>query len=69
MPKVRMMQHQGKNIPMTIVQKTQKQTKLLLSPLSCQKYKQTIKYRRYKFLTFKEKRSLESHLYMDEKIV
>lgn len=59
-PKVRMMQHQGKNIPMTIVQKTQKQTKLLLSPLS---------YRRYEFLTFKEKRSLESHLYMDEKIV
>ena len=63
------MQYQGKNIPMTIVQKTKKQTRLLLSPLSCQKYKQMIKCRRYKFLTFKEERNLESHSYMDEKIV
>ena len=36
--KLKMMKHHAQNIPMKVIQKKEKQTKLLYFPISCHKY-------------------------------
>ena len=44
--KLKMMKHQEQNIPMKMIQKTQKQTKHMQFPTLCQKYYQMMKSKR-----------------------
>ena len=62
-----MMKHQWENIPMKTIQKRQIQTKLLPTPTLCQNNTKCCNHRRYIFVKFKAKESLQCGSYMEQR--